>query len=63
MYTDGLFAAGKDESVRLHMKYSKIPNYYYLFDYRGTTSLSAIFGDPNEDYGLLIFLLVVWVFK
>lgn len=52
MYTDGWFMAGTDEMIRYYLKYVKAPVYYYLFGYRGTTSLSRIFGDPINDYGV-----------
>lgn len=51
MYTDGWFMAAAAESIRYHMKYINTPVYYYLFGYRGTTSLTGIFGDRINDYG------------
>lgn len=51
MYTDGWFLAGADESVRLHLKYSKSPVFYYLFGHHGVASFSQVFGDPSQRYG------------
>lgn len=51
MYTDGWFLAAIGESIRYHMKHVNTPVYYYLFSYRGTTSLTGIFGDRVNDYG------------
>ncbi|CAH0557951.1 unnamed protein product [Brassicogethes aeneus] len=52
MYTDGWFLNCADEAVRLHKKYSTTPVYYYLFGHRGTSSLTKLFGDPINDYGV-----------
>ncbi|KAF2901295.1 hypothetical protein ILUMI_04893, partial [Ignelater luminosus] len=52
MYTDGWFLAGADESVRLHLKYSKSPVFYYLFGHHGVASFSQVFGDPSQRYGV-----------
>lgn len=51
MYTDGWFMQGADDSIRLHLKYTKSPVYYYLFAYRGDCSFTTVFGDPHHDYG------------
>lgn len=52
MYTDHWLMSCADQMIRYYLKYVKTPVYYYLFGYRGTTSMSAIYGDPNNDYGV-----------
>lgn len=44
--------AASDETIRHHLNYVKTPVYYYLFGYRGTNSLTEIFGDKIQDYGV-----------
>lgn len=51
MYTDSWFMSAADEGIRHHLDYVKAPIYYYLFGYRGSTSLTAIFGDRVNNYG------------
>lgn len=51
MYSDGWYITKHDVTVRLHKQYSHAPTYQYLFDYRGSTSYSTLFGDPYNDYG------------
>ncbi|XP_025830931.1 venom carboxylesterase-6-like [Agrilus planipennis] len=51
LFTDAWFLDGTDAAVRLHIKYLKSPVFLYLFGYRGTSSYTEIFGDPDQDYG------------
>ncbi|KAK4880603.1 hypothetical protein RN001_008749 [Aquatica leii] len=62
MITDALFFYPARSVSVLHAKHSKKPVYFYLFEYRGSTSVSTYFGDPEHDYGVahcddLIYLL------
>lgn len=51
MYTDSWALVPADEAVRLHLKYSKQPVYYFLFGHRGSLSFSTVGGDPTHNYG------------
>ncbi|KAF5288889.1 hypothetical protein FQA39_LY03768 [Lamprigera yunnana] len=62
MVSDSLFLYPARFTSVLHSKYSRSPVYFYLFDYRGTSSYSELFGDATYDYGVshcddLIYLL------
>ncbi|KAF5307863.1 hypothetical protein FQR65_LT06595 [Abscondita terminalis] len=52
MVTDSLFFYPARLTSTLHAKYSKKPVYFYLFGYRGSTSTSTYFGDPEHNYGV-----------
>lgn len=52
MYTDAWFYIGADKAVRDHLETLSSPVYYYFFEYRGSSSFSALFGDPERDYGV-----------
>ncbi|XP_023016954.2 esterase E4 isoform X1 [Leptinotarsa decemlineata] len=52
LYTDGWFLKGADDVVRLQTKYYQSPVYYYLFGYRGSTSMTKIFNGGDTDYGV-----------
>ncbi|KAF2902141.1 hypothetical protein ILUMI_04049 [Ignelater luminosus] len=51
MLTDGNYLLAANEAVRLHLRYTHQPVYFYVFGYRGSVSFSSIFGDPLNDYG------------
>ncbi|KAK4880605.1 hypothetical protein RN001_008751 [Aquatica leii] len=62
MVTDALFFYPARSVSVLHAKHSKKPVYFYLFEYRGSTSTSTYFGDRQHDYGVahsddIIYLL------
>ncbi|KAK4880602.1 hypothetical protein RN001_008748 [Aquatica leii] len=50
--TDVMFFVPQRSISALHAKYSTKPVYFYLFGYKGSTSFSKKFGDPNHDYGV-----------
>lgn len=52
MYTDAWFYIAADNAVRDHLEALSSPVYYYYFAYRGSSSFSKIFGDPEKDYGV-----------
>ncbi|XP_066251364.1 venom carboxylesterase-6-like [Euwallacea similis] len=52
MYTDGWFLNCADETVQLHVNYTKQPVYYYLFGHKGEASFTTIFGGGDIDYGV-----------
>ncbi|KAK4880599.1 hypothetical protein RN001_008745 [Aquatica leii] len=52
LVTDFYFLIPQRSISALHAKYSTQPVYFYLFGYKGSTSYSKIFGDPNHDYGV-----------
>ncbi|XP_017783909.1 PREDICTED: venom carboxylesterase-6-like isoform X2 [Nicrophorus vespilloides] len=52
MYTDGLILMSLQKALNLHRKYSKIPLYFYLFNYSGSMTFTEIFGDKDNDYGV-----------
>lgn len=37
--------------TKLHARYSNQPVYSFLFGYRGSVSLTTLFGDSSYDYG------------
>ncbi|XP_043271072.1 venom carboxylesterase-6-like [Venturia canescens] len=53
MYTDAWFFIGTDNAVRDHLKALSSPVFYYYFTYKGSFSLSGIFGDAEKDYGVV----------
>ncbi|KAK4880601.1 hypothetical protein RN001_008747 [Aquatica leii] len=60
--TDSLFLISQRSIGALHAKHSTQPVYFYLFGYKGSTSYSKKFGDPDYDYGVchcddLLYLL------
>lgn len=59
MHTDGNYLLAANEAVRLHLRYTHQPVYFYVFGYRGSVSFSSIFGDPLNDYGGLIILMLL----
>lgn len=63
MYTDSWFMSAADEGIRHHLDFVKSPIYYYLFGFRGSTSLTAIFGDPVNDYGKFLLIQYILVIK
>ena len=52
MFSDAKFKIPTDESIRDHFELLSSPIYYYYFAYRGSSSFTEIFGDPNNDYGV-----------
>ncbi|PSN42538.1 hypothetical protein C0J52_03840 [Blattella germanica] len=52
LFTDAWFLHGADQAVRLHSEMGSAPIYYYYFTYRGSRSLSTVFGDSTRDYGV-----------
>ena len=52
MYGDAWFKIPADESIRDHLELLSSPVYYYYFAYRGSSSFTELFGDPNNDYGV-----------
>jgi len=52
MYTDAWFFISSQINVKYHLEKVRAPVYYYYFAYRGTSSLTQIFGDPINSYGV-----------
>ena len=52
MYTDAWFYIPVDISLKYHLEFLSSPVYYCHFAYRGSSSLSKIFGDETRDYGV-----------
>ena len=52
MYGDAWFKIPTDESIRDHLKLLSSQIYYYYFAYRGSSSNSGRYGDPNYNYGV-----------
>lgn len=52
MYTDIFVSYGIDQAIQYHLEFNSRPTYYYEFAYKGATSFSAIFGDPEGTYGV-----------
>ncbi|CAG9859231.1 unnamed protein product [Phyllotreta striolata] len=52
VYTDGWFLNCLETTARLRTKYYRKPVYFYLFSYRGGSSLSKVFGS-NENFGII----------
>lgn len=52
MYSDAWFNMAADEAVEDHLNLLKSPIYYYLMAYKGSSSFTRIFGDPDADYGV-----------
>jgi len=52
MYTDAWFLIGGHTTIKSHLEKLSSRVYYYFFDYKGTSSYSAIFGDPVNNYGV-----------
>ncbi|KAF2887968.1 hypothetical protein ILUMI_18205, partial [Ignelater luminosus] len=62
MFTDGLAMSPQNFGTELHARYSNQAVYSYLFGYRGSVSLTTLFGDLSYDYGVchgddLLYLL------
>ncbi|KAK9884213.1 hypothetical protein WA026_005163 [Henosepilachna vigintioctopunctata] len=51
IFSDRLFSADFDKSLRMHSTAIKSPVYYYLFNYRGTHSFTELTTKTNEDLG------------
>lgn len=52
MYSDAWFSHCAHTAVQDFIVNQTSPLYYYYFAYRGSTSLSSIFGDPTRNYGV-----------
>ena len=52
MYTDSWFTVGATEAVKSHLDFMSSSVYFYLLQYRGSSSFTEIFGDPKRDYGV-----------
>nr|QYA71947.1 carboxylesterase [Anoplophora glabripennis]QYA71999.1 carboxylesterase [Anoplophora glabripennis] len=52
LYTDGWFLYCADAAIRLHLRHTKQPIYYYLFGHRGASSFTKIFGGGETDLGV-----------
>ncbi|XP_033212485.1 venom carboxylesterase-6-like [Belonocnema kinseyi] len=52
MFTDPWISMPADNSLKYHLEFSSSPVYYCLFAYKGSSSLSKIFGDEKRDYGV-----------
>ncbi|XP_067207617.1 carboxylic ester hydrolase isoform X2 [Linepithema humile] len=52
MYSDAWFSHCAHTAVRDFIVNQTSPLYYYYFAYRGSASLSSIFGDSNKNYGV-----------
>lgn len=52
MYTDAWILFANYNSLSEQLKYFSSPMYFYYFAYKGSTTLSVLFGDNINDYGV-----------
>ncbi|KAF2888808.1 hypothetical protein ILUMI_17365, partial [Ignelater luminosus] len=50
VFTDSYFLSGANKAVRMHIRYTRQPVYFYAFGYRGAVSYSELNGDTSYDY-------------